>query len=315
MSEKIVSARAKWVLQEIIPVILTLGIGLLSLFLGITETFTLSGAIIGMVVGFGLMIYLLFENGKRKRRSTLFANLKNDENHNISVWMRKPNKDKWKGKLDEGKNSGDLAETSYITFEDVLGTRVAVISLRKDKKVYIPTRLIEDNDETRLYLVDAIAKAGDKVKFKNKVDSENFSALLVGNKITPKQTATTEVAQPSEEWKKKKKVTEKEYAKTSDKAVELPERVKEANVPSNTVKANVQATQVVGYGAYKPKTISDSVSEALDNHEAKLVEAERKRVKEEGTVNVIDSLLIPDEKVSSIKIDVSTDETKNKEEK
>lgn len=319
MSEQIVSSKAKWVLQELIPVILTLGIGLLSLFLCITEKITLAGSVIGMVAGFGLMLYLLFENGKRKRRSTLFAKVSNNDKHTLSVWMRKPNKDKWKGRLDEGKNSGDLNEATYVAFESVMGTNTVVVTLNKNKKLYIPVRLIEDNDTVRLYIVDAIADAGEKVKFKSKKDSEDFATLLVGSKIEKEKKTEKVVAQPSEEWKRegRKTVEKAEYAKSEpveEKAaapkVDLADKTEEVKPVAAPVAKNVQATQVVGYDRYKAKSVEEKVDDAINAIDIRKSEADQKKAREDNARFDADSLLFPGNSVSSVSVDIKPEDKK-----
>lgn len=180
MKTVLVTAKAKWNLQELIPVVLTGGLGLLGLFFGTTGTFTQSGSIITMVVGFGLTLLILNISFSRKRKSTLFANLGNDENLSIEVWMKKPIKDKWQGKMDKGKNKGNLDSLASIKMDSIRGTRVVVLYVDGGKKpLFIPTRLAE-KDIIRKYLAQALEQLGGKLKFESKEDSIEFKALLTG---------------------------------------------------------------------------------------------------------------------------------------
>jgi hypothetical protein len=180
METVLVTAKAKWNLQELIPVVLTGGLGLLGLFLGTTGTFTTSGSIITMSVGFGLTLLILNISFGRKRKSTLFAKLGNNEDLSIEVWMRKPIKDKWQGKMDEGKNIGSLANIRKIKMDNIRGTRVVVFFMNGEQKpFYLPTRLL-NTDAVRKYIAKALAQLGGKVKFESKEDAIEFKALLTG---------------------------------------------------------------------------------------------------------------------------------------
>lgn len=180
METVLVTEKAKWNLQELIPVVLAGGLGLLGLFLGTTGTFTTTGSISTMVVGFGLTLLILNSSFRRKRKSTLFAKLGNDENLSIEVWMRKPIKDKWQGKMDAGKNTGSLANINRIKMDSIKGTRVVVFFMNNEKKpFYLHVRLL-NTDAVRKYLAKALEQLGGKVKFESKEDATEFKALLTG---------------------------------------------------------------------------------------------------------------------------------------
>lgn len=279
MSEKVINSRAKWVLAELIPVVLMLGIGLLGVVMGVTEVFTTEGAYILAIPGFALFVFLLYENLKRKKRSTLHAKLANDEKYNIAVWMTKPTKDKWKGRLDaDGKNKGALTDTKQIAFEDVQGTPVVAFKIGKANQVIIPTRIIEDKDELRSYIIDAVTNAKN-VTFASPKDKNAFEALLTGNTVKVSELRNkTSVSSPTKEWEKDKKVVRTDYSSLQDEETPIEGSVSDSNeekVEPHTLtpKAPVQATQVIGYGKYAKKTNDDLISEALDKAEAKLDKA------------------------------------------
>lgn len=194
MSTTQIKDKAKWTFQELIPIILFGALGLFGVYMGLTGGFSLIGAIILVVVGFGFAIFIFRTSYMRKRNSTLVADFENDEDYSASFWMRKPIKDKWRGKLDEGKNKGKLATVERITIENIKdsisfkggSTRTIIFNLPEGKKVYLPTRLIK-RDDVRKYIADAIAKQGGKVKFDSKADSKEFQALLTGQSYTRKQ--------------------------------------------------------------------------------------------------------------------------------
>lgn len=279
MSEKVITSRAKWVLAELIPVVIMLGVGLLGVVMGVTEVFTTEGAYILAIPGFALFAFLVYENLKRKKRSTLNAKLENDEKYTLSVWMTKPNKDKWKGRLDaNGKNKAALVDTKQIAFEDVQGTPVVAFKLGKGNQMIVPTRIIEDKDEVRLYIVEGISNAKN-VSFASPKDKSAFETVITGNSIKASALKEkTDIAAPTKEWEKDKRATRTDYSSLLDEEPALgssdsgSDSVKEEEAPV-VPKGPVQATQVIGYGKYDKKSNDDLISEALDKAEAKLDEA------------------------------------------
>lgn len=304
MSETVVSSRAKWILQELIPLVIVLGVGLLGVLLGITEVFTFEGSMIVSIAGFGLFVFLVFENAKRKNRSTLFARLGNDEEKSISVWMKKPTKDKWQGKLDKDANEGKLANLKGVTMISIMGTRVASFSINGTKRLYVPVRLIEDNDDVRIYIAEAVAAVGGKLKFDNKEQAEEFKAIISGEEFAVAKEER-EISQPTEEWKRgKKRSTEPANYK---KAEEAPKPIVESEFKGEETPAaprNVQATRAVGYDKYRKKTDAEKINDAvvgIDILEAKK-EAERAK-KEEALRTTPDDLLLGGQR-GSVSIDL-----------
>lgn len=204
MNSKIVSSKAKWTMQELLPIVITFGIGLLGVFFGITTYFALYGAIITAVVGFGLAVMIAYISFNRKRKSTLFAVLADDKNYNIEVWMRKPLKYKWQGKIDKGKNRGAITKIVHVEMESLQGTRIIVCLLPNRKTLYLPVRLVE-NDEVRKYVAEGIQKAGGHMRFKTKDNATEFRAILAGEKNTYVRKAQPEIAKPEHDMVTKNK--------------------------------------------------------------------------------------------------------------
>lgn len=158
--EKIVSVKAPWTFSEMVPIIVALGIGLLAVFLYITDTWALGPTIFVGFIGFGLMVLLLNVNFGRKKKSTLFAEFDGSDDYGVRVWMRKPQKLKWNGKLDkDGKNIFNLVDTHKVTLTKIESTPVFVFSPRKGQIFYVPTRFLRDNEQLAQYVYEASKKS------------------------------------------------------------------------------------------------------------------------------------------------------------
>lgn len=156
MTEKTVKGKAPWILGEIVPILITTAIGAGAIILGLIGQFNLVGAVSGAVVGFGLTLFLLYVNASRKRKSTLVAELKNDPKYGLKVWMVKPNKNKWKDKMDyAGTNSVNLVGKYKVVVEDVLGTQTLVFQVSKGKQFILPVRFLRDNSILAKYVAEA----------------------------------------------------------------------------------------------------------------------------------------------------------------
>ena len=179
METVLITNKAKWSFQEILPILISSAIGLGGIFLGITQALTLSGAIIMAVVGFGLALYVYAISSGRKKKSTLFAKMTDDKNLNIEVWMKKPIEDKWGGKLDKGKNTGKLARITSVKIETIRGTRVLSFKTLDGRPIWIPVRLAE-TDEVKEFIAKAVARRGGKLAFENKEQASEFAKLIAG---------------------------------------------------------------------------------------------------------------------------------------
>lgn len=278
-----ITSKAKWTLQELIPIVITLALGLFGLFAGITGYFVFGGAVTTAVVGFGLLALIMYTNIHRKYKSTLYAKLSNDKNFNIEVWMRKPLKDKWQGKMDAGNNKGALSKLNNIKMDTLRGTRLVVLELNSGKPVIIPVRLAE-TDGVRSYLAEAIKARGNKVKFENDNNMREFTAILKGETYDgPKRPAS--------------KTTGAKLA-PAPKAKPVEQNIESETSVENTVET-VKPVKKIGYGNLPKKDTSksmDTVAERIQNHDAE--------VKEDKNVTTDDtSLLLGGKNVSSVSID------------
>lgn len=270
MEQKIISNKATWSFQEILPILIAIGLGVTGIFLGITETFILSGAIITSIVGFGLALYVFGISSRRKWKSTLFAELSYDKNFNVSVWMRKPIVEKWTGKLDKGKNSGRLSRISSIQLETIRGTRVLNISTLDKKPLYVPTRFL-NNKEMKNYIAAAVASLNGKVKFENKQQATEFAQLIAGAETL---TADKTFGTIDGTLKDKSKTLPK-----NDKEDEVLPAVVEETVPVKPVKK-------VGYGSHKKIGTKEKIAKAV-NEANQAQDAEE----EKNEIQKIDNLL------------------------
>jgi hypothetical protein len=262
--------RARWTFGELLPVVVFGGLGFLGVFLGITEQFTLSGAIITAVVGFGLTAYVIGMSSGRKRKSTLYAKFENDEDYTLSVWMKKPIKEKWNEKIDEGKNTTKLMDVTSIKMETIRSnksasggaTRVIRLDAGKKKPMYVPIRIAQ-TDAVRKYIAEAIEKKGGKVAFDNTADAKEFTAILTGTeyertaadeKDVPKVTATAKdvkpraVAAPAED--------DNDDIEANEEVIAAEDRI----IDFGTVE---KPHRVIGYEAYRTLTPEEKVHNAI----------------------------------------------------
>lgn len=291
MSEKLISSRAKWNLQEIIPVIIVLGLGLLALYAYISELWPSELAIIGMIVGFGLVVYLFGLNFNRKRKSTLFADLKNDDKFGISIWMRKPLKHKWNGKLDKGNNEASLANTRFVVMDSIMSTRVMVFNTGKGKNLYVPVRLVTENEEARLYLIEAVEALGNQLKFKNKEDKSEFEQILLGegNAYKKVDNATEFDAQGNQTLKHSEPslalggevVPDIKEAQADDEEVKKEEEPASFGYEQDpSLVSPINVTRAIGYDKYEKKTVSGQIDEVIGDLNKRLdKEAQEKEEK------------------------------------
>lgn len=298
MTEKIISSKAKWNLQELIPVIIMLGIGLFALYMYISGTWLIEMSIIIGLFGFGLFAWLTYLNLHRKWKSTLFAELGENDKFDLSVWMRKPLKTKWNGKIDEGKNKIPLTETRFVFMESILSTRVIVFNYAKGKNFYLPVRFVKENEELRLYLVDAVVAMDGKLKFKNKTDKTEFEAILLGEGKaygTDKSGIDPATATVEGEKKVQKKTVKTEETKPVEKAVvadveedndaifkdDVIEQIEETPEPEQKeftiAPAPVVATQVIGYGKYEKKDTVGQIDDVMNKLSQKMDEDAREK--------------------------------------
>jgi hypothetical protein len=263
--------RARWTFGELLPVVIFGALGFLGVFLGITEQFTLSGAIITAVVGFGLTAYVIGMSSGRKRKSTLYAKFENDDDYTLSVWMKKPIKEKWNEKIDEGKNITKLMDVTSIKMETIRSnksasggaTRVIRFDAGKKKPMYVPIRIAQ-TDAVRKYIAEAIEKKGGKVAFDNTADAKEFTAILTGTeyertaadeKDVPKVTAKAKDVKP-------RAVAAPVEDDTNDDTEENEEVIaaEDRTIDFGTVE---KPHRVIGYEAYRTLTPEEKVHNAI----------------------------------------------------
>lgn len=153
----IVKARAPWTLSEALPVVIMFGLGVFSITGFILNWIVIGLAVFLGIIGFGVGLYLVYVNLSRKKKSTLNAEW--DANGEVRVWMNKPNKTKWKGKLDvDGKNVFNINKEHKVRLEDIEGSDTLVFSYEKGKQYYVPVRFLRDSEEFTNFLVSAAEK-------------------------------------------------------------------------------------------------------------------------------------------------------------
>jgi hypothetical protein len=170
---------ARWTFQEVLPIIILLGISGLMWVLYATQSITeiwLAIALSGIFFGFAALV--IYVSARRKWKSTLFAELSNDKNYNIEIWMRKPLKEKWKGRMDRGNNKGALATIVGADFDNIEGTPVMLINLKSGKPLTIPNRLAETT-ALKTYLGSAVSKQSNKLKFRDAETGKTFASFLI----------------------------------------------------------------------------------------------------------------------------------------
>lgn len=263
MAETTVKGKAPWLLGEITPILITFALGAGSLVLGLTNAFNLTGGIIGAVIGIGLALFLVYVNAGRKKKSTLVAELKNDRKYGIKVWMVKPNKVKWNGKLDAtGKNSANLVGGYRVTLDDVQGTKTLVFHVAKGRQFLIPVRFFRDNTQVATYFAEARNLSNWKTtpeaeaifkeflpvvsKTEGVVEEENEDPAIV---FEDEETNAVDY----EDWDE-----EEVYGQKA--GLEVPDR-------------EYRVTQFITYPDLpEDKTVGEQVTDQLDAHERKAIE-------------------------------------------
>jgi hypothetical protein len=267
-------------MQEIVPIIVMYGVAVLSAIGGfITEAVAPAVGIIGIVSLGGLATYVLIESARRKKNSTLYAKLADDKNLTIEVWMRKPIKDKWRGKLDEGKNTAKLANIVGVKFDKVMGTRVMTILTKGGKPLYVPIRLAQE-DAVKDYLGLAVSR-NSKLKFDEKEWAEEFAKYV---NLPKEEDAEKFFAEAVD-------IEEPEAVETDEEELPLPENIyaEEEKVGPVLPEAPVAEREVVSfdYSRFRRKSTSESIGDALEKADQPVVE-------EEKEVFNLDSLMLDD---------------------
>ncbi len=334
---RIIRNVARWTFQEILPIIILLGIAGLMWILYVTDSgvaFLL--AIILSAAAVLLAGLVTFVSARRKWKSTLFAKLGDDKNSNIEIWMRRPIKTKWKGKMDAGKNTGALATIVGVSFENILGTPVINILLKNGSPVILPTRLAEMT-AIKEYLGIAVSKQPNKLQFADKDTATKFASFLIMPDKTTQETlkkdALTTVASEAEDKeenvvsvKKVDKVTTKSSTKaiTKKSPVAVPlsaEKTNPLSKEAEDVVAKAVMTQKkqikIDYSEYNEPVKKDNspvltdkgstkvtVKSINDAIEAKIADADseyKDPIDEIGSVSTITGL----GKTTSIDLDLS----------
>jgi hypothetical protein len=261
MSKKIISAKAGWVPAEIAPIGIMVIIAILGAILGLLGFFSKEGAIaMGTIAGL-LAVWLVFENSRRKKNSQIFAEF--SENGDMEVWMTKPIKGKWGDVLSHmGRNKVNLDRLISVAFKGYGGTpAVTLVSDKPNSIAVVPLRLIVDApQELRDIFLERIDFS--KIAYAEKGDKTQFTSVLGGG-VADFEYKKREVQHPTEEWKREPK---------RQKAViveDAPEVVLDANVADMDVRVEpvtdgpLNVTQVIGYDAYREKTSSELITDAL----------------------------------------------------
>lgn len=302
MDTILVTHKAKWNFQEILPIIILGALGLFGVFQGITQAFTLAGSIITAVVGFGLALYIISISSSRKWKSTLFARLTEDKNLNIEVWMRKPIEDKWVGKLDEGKNKAKLANINGVKIETIRGTRVLAIKTNEGRLLYIPIRLAE-TDELKSFISKAVAHVGGKLTFEDKDQAKEFATLIAGGAnivstktpvIAPVKTKSIDEQIAEEKAEEEAALAAKVEAKVkAEPTVEeiVEEKAATVTIEEELIPQIVKTKHKIDYREYYTMSATDLITNALIDVEEKAAEAHKEeKVLTISDINSIDSL-------------------------
>lgn len=180
MTKTRITATAPWTYSQVLSGVIPILIVIASWVLWFTQSSTLPAAIVSTVI-FGFMgAFFTISNHRLKKNSTLIAELANDEESNISVWQVQP-RPYWTGRLDMGRNKVALTQIRKIAFGNVQGVQlmsfIYVNEKGEDMNFTLPIRLFKQ-DAVRLYIADAIKKAGGNVKFENDDDAKRFALLL-----------------------------------------------------------------------------------------------------------------------------------------
>lgn len=318
---RIIKNRAKWNVQEILAIIIFLGvIGLVGISYATQVITELALVIVFASIALGVVLLLIVMSLRRKSRSTLFAKLNDDRNHNIQVWMRHPKKTKWKGRMDEGTNKGPLATIIGAHFEDIEDTPVMVIKLKGGKPVMIPLRLAE-MEAIKKYLGSAVASTSTKLKFDNKETATKFASMII---LPTEEELAKKEYQPDvveEVVEDKKNLSEQTETVDSANDQSLDVEIQEKPIkPSKQIKLD--------YSEYNKPVIRDNSPVLSENENGKItvgsiagavdseiLEANKITVNEE-VINASNVLSLSDKDITNVSIDLSgftTEETPEKE--
>jgi len=312
MDTILVTNKAKWNFQELLPIIILSGVGLYGVFQGITQAFALYGAITTAVIGFGLAAYITAISTSRKWKSTLFARLTDDKNLNIEVWMRKPMEDKWVGKLDEGKNKAKLANINGVKIETIRGTRVLALKTKENRLFYIPKRLAE-TDELKAFISKAVAQAGGKLTFENKEQAKEFADLIAGGAnivpknnpvIAPEKRKTLDEQIAEEKEAEAREAAAKEAANPTIIEVAEAEPV-EIIVEEEIIPQVTKTKNKIDYRAYYKMSATDVITNALIDVEEKAAEdAKEEKNLTVSDINNVDSFFGTSSSGNAVSIDL-----------
>lgn len=277
MSEQIVKGKAPWLMKEVTPLLITLAIGLagagIAIVTGINElrwVYPMTGPTIMAVIGLGLTAFLWNVNRNRKRKSTLMAELKNDPAYNVRVWMVSPNKQKWKGRLNNkvGVNEFPLVGKHRVELEDVLSTQVLVFRYATGKQGIIPVRFLRDNEDIALYVAKARALS-------EWVTNKEVDAVL--DEYLPEISAEDAVlSEEQREIVDASETVEVEEEDTWDESAVYGERSDLADeIPLSARYKNVRRIAYPNDEEEEEKTVGEQVVEQLDAAERKQAEEEQ----------------------------------------
>lgn len=260
MESKLITNKATWSFQEILPILLAVGLGVFGIFLGVTEDFTVSGAIITAVAGFGLALYVLFISSRRKWKSTLFAKITYDKNFNVDIWMRKPIVEKWAGKLDKTKNTGKLSRISSIQLETIKGTRLLHINTLDNKPIYMPVRLFKDQD-IKDFVAKAVESKKGKIKFESEEQAKEFATLIAGASTFNNVKAEIDETLPQQRKMLKAEPLEEE-ATLEEVSLELTERPKTVKKLGYGEHRKAGTTEIIATAVYEASQKADAEEKA-----------------------------------------------------
>lgn len=256
----IVTQKARWTTGETLPVIIPLIGGLYGLFGFLTGTLTTAGYLFWMITGFGLSLYVFCVSTSRKHKSKLYAELYNNPDFTIKVWMNKPRKGKWGEKLDRiGKNEIPLTQATRIRYENVQGTKTFLFT-GDGHTFYIPARILTVA-QVREYVVKAIMETQAPPVFANDETATIF-AETIG--VQTKNT-TDSVKSVNGETKNINENT------TTDTQTTVTETQKTLPKQTSPQLKDITITDIMyeGYSLeklltiFKPKMTMDQVSEAI----------------------------------------------------
>lgn len=265
MTNRIITQKARWNFQEIIPLIALYGFTLGNVIAIIVDPENMGLPLTGAIVFVILATWILIVSFKRKRNSTLYAKLGDDKNLNIEVWMRKPIEDKWRGRMDKGKNKSKLANIIEVRFETLKGTRIITFLTKEGKSFDLPTRLAALTP-IKEYLGLAVTKAGE-LSFKQDEWAEEFAKYV----IKPKAGAEEALSEGIDDELSFLEAEDGEVAENYSEGVKTAtEEAAEANKAALSMAT--KAIIKVDYSAFVKKGLSVKASSDGIHNEADLAE-------------------------------------------